>query len=340
MLWLSRIHHQVPGHGQGEIDVTVDILVDILLLKSNIQANGNDSDTVDFENYRHVCHKWHYKIAKALVVCLESKNFVPIRNSLIVLTKIIQHFPAIQNLATVIEKRVEKVCEEEKEKRQDLYIKARSYQGQLVSRKAKMMKEGDFHVVKGKKEETSATESPTKEKAKEKEKDGVEEGEIKDKKEKRHRSSTGGDKEKERSRDSVSKERSVRDSESKERRESHSRSDRDSASRDRGDMGPPRERATASTPRRSIDPDHSDRDPKRRRGGEERAKESPPKLDRLEKKEKAKREKERKEKEGKEEKETSSKKEKKRVRNPIPTNSHLSRVFHCIRTVYHCPKNF
>merc|ERR1712130_454729 len=167
------------------------------------KANGNNSDTVDFENYRHVCHKWHYKIAKALVVCLESKNFVPIRNSLIVLTKIIQHFPAIQNLATVIEKRVEKVCEEEKEKRQDLYIKARSYQGQLVSRKSKMMKEGDFHVVKGKKEETSAAESPTKEKAKEK--DGVEEGEIKDKKEKRHRSSTG-DKDKERSRDSVSKE--------------------------------------------------------------------------------------------------------------------------------------
>jgi len=285
------------------------------------KANGNDSDTVDFENYRHVCHKWHYKIAKALVVCLESKNFVPIRNSLIVLTKIIHHFPAIQNLATVIEKRVEKVCEEEKEKRQDLYIKARSYQGQLVSRKAKMMKEGDFHVVKGKKEET--VESPTKEKVKEKEKDGVEEGEIKDKKEKRHRSSTTGEKEKdnkdnkERSRDSVSKERSVRDSESKERRgESHSR-DRDSASRERGgDMGPPRERTTTSTPRRSIDPDHSDRDPKRRRGGgDERSKESPPKLDRLEKKEKAKREKERKEKEGKEEKETSSKKEKKRDRD-------------------------
>ena len=317
MLWLSRVHHKVPGHGQGEIDVTVDILVKHA--ENNIQANGNDSDTVDFENYRHVCHKWHYKIAKALVVCLESKNFVPIRNSLIVLTKIIQHFPAIQNLATVIEKRVEKVCEEEKEKRQDLYIKARSYQGQLVSRKAKMMKEGDFHVVKGKKEETSAAESPTKEKAKEKEKDGVEEGEIKDKKEKRHRSSTGDDKDKERSRSSASKERSVRDSESKERRE-HSRGDRDSASRDRGDMGPPRERTTTSTPRRSIDPDHSDRDPKRRRGGEERAKESPPKLDRLEKKEKAKREKERKEKEGKEEKETSSKKEKKRVRIPLPMN--------------------
>ena len=112
-----------------------------------------------------MCHKWHYKIAKALVVCLESKDFVQIRNSLIVLTKIIQHFPVIQNLATVIEKRVEKVkpyfwvfnlltnivfkvCEDEKEKRQDLYIKARSYQGQLVGRKSRMIKESDFHVVR------------------------------------------------------------------------------------------------------------------------------------------------------------------------------------------------
>ena len=122
-----------------------------------------------------------------------------------------------------------------------------------MSRKSKMMREGDFHAVKGKKEEPAAAESPTKENKKEKEKerdkDGVEEGEIKDKKEKRHRSSTGEGKE--RSRDSVSKERSVRDSESKERgRESHGRGERDSQSRDRGDMGPPRERATASTPRR------------------------------------------------------------------------------------------
>merc|ERR1719436_1249669 len=138
---------------------------------------SNETDTVDYENYRHVCHKWHYKIAKALVVCLESKNFVPIRNSLIVLTKIIQHFPAIQNLATVIEKRVEKVCEEEKEKRQDLYIKARSYQGQLISRKSKMMKESDFHVVKGKKEEEGEVASSPAKTDKDKG-DGVEEGEI------------------------------------------------------------------------------------------------------------------------------------------------------------------
>ena len=59
--------------------------------------------------FRHVCHKWHYKIAKALVMCLESKDFILIRNSLIVLTKIKEQFPVIQNLSTVIEKRIEKV---------------------------------------------------------------------------------------------------------------------------------------------------------------------------------------------------------------------------------------
>ena len=56
-----------------------------------------------------MCHKWHYKIAKALVVCLESKDFV-----------FLLYYFRFQ------------VCEDEKEKRQDLYIKARSYQGQLV----------------------------------------------------------------------------------------------------------------------------------------------------------------------------------------------------------------
>merc|ERR1719508_197435 len=140
----------------------------------------NETDTVDYENYRHVCHKWHYKIAKALVVCLESKDFVQIRNSLIVLTKIKEQFPVIKNLSTVIEKRIEKVCEEEKDKRQDLYIKARSYQGQLQAKKSKMMNEAEFHHVKrgadGKSKRSSPTPSPVKRE------ESREEGEIKEKK--------------------------------------------------------------------------------------------------------------------------------------------------------------
>merc|ERR1719347_554172 len=261
-------------------------------------SQGNaDNDTVDFENFRHVCHKWHYKIAKALVVCLESKDFVQIRNSLIVLTKIIQHFPVIQNLATVIEKRVDKVCEDEKDKRQDLYIKARSYQGQLVSRKSRMVKEGEFHQLKGKKdEEGEVPSSPAKADKDKSDKsgDGVEEGEIrsssKEKKRDRDRDSRSSRDSKERStRDSVSRDREVRSSMSRER--DHHRN---------GDMGPPRSDRSSvrrsqerDSVRRSQERDSSDRDIKRRRGGggdierdKEKEKEKSPVLDRLEKKEK------------------------------------------------------
>ena len=52
--------------------------------------------------------------ATVILFCIQkltdrAMKYSILRNSLIVLTKIIQHFPAIQNLATVIEKRVEKV---------------------------------------------------------------------------------------------------------------------------------------------------------------------------------------------------------------------------------------
>ena len=102
-----------------------------LIFIKDIKIKTFISDHVDYENYRHVVHKWHFKIAKALVVCLESKDYVQIRNALIILTKILPHFPVIVKLNGVVEKRIEKVCDEEKESRKDLYIKAMSYSGQL-----------------------------------------------------------------------------------------------------------------------------------------------------------------------------------------------------------------
>lgn len=73
------------------------------------KPGGGPGDSVDYENYRHVCHKWHYKIAKALVVCLESKDYVQIRNALTILFKILGFFPMLLPLAGVIERRIEKV---------------------------------------------------------------------------------------------------------------------------------------------------------------------------------------------------------------------------------------
>ncbi|GAB0096451.1 THO complex subunit 2 [Sergentomyia squamirostris] len=112
---------------------------------SNQFSEANDH--VGYENYRHVCHKWHYKITKAMVFCLDSKDYMQIRNSLIILMKILPHFPVLTKLAQIIEKKVEKVRDEEKNQRQDLHILAASYIGQLKSKASQMIKESDFHQV-------------------------------------------------------------------------------------------------------------------------------------------------------------------------------------------------
>ena len=43
------------------------------------------------------------------MVCLESKDYVQIRNALTILFKILPYFPVLQQLASVVEKRIEKV---------------------------------------------------------------------------------------------------------------------------------------------------------------------------------------------------------------------------------------
>lgn len=111
-----------------------------------LRATNNDkADHLDYENYRHVCHKWQYKLTKALVVCLESKDYTQIRNTIMVLTKILPFYPKVLNLGQALERRIDKICEEEKEKRQDIYTLAVGYAGRLKVKKREMVVESDFH---------------------------------------------------------------------------------------------------------------------------------------------------------------------------------------------------
>ena len=51
-------------------------------------GSGSEKQYLDFENYRHITFKWHFKLTKSLVICLESKDYIQIRNGLILLTKV------------------------------------------------------------------------------------------------------------------------------------------------------------------------------------------------------------------------------------------------------------
>uniref|UniRef100_T1IQC9 THO complex subunit 2 n=1 Tax=Strigamia maritima TaxID=126957 RepID=T1IQC9_STRMM len=120
------------------------------------QATESASDHVDYENYRHVCHKWHFKITKAMVTCLTSGDYVQIRNSLIILTKILPHYPVVSNLGNVIEVRIKNVQETEKQKRPDLCTLALAYLGQLKLKKANFIQEQEFHFKELKQSDKAA----------------------------------------------------------------------------------------------------------------------------------------------------------------------------------------
>ncbi|XP_068267883.1 THO complex subunit 2 isoform X1 [Nyctibius grandis] len=117
----------------------------VTILRATGFDGGNKADQLDYENFRHVVHKWHYKLTKASVHCLETGEYTHIRNILIVLTKILPWYPKVLNLGQALERRVHKICQEEKEKRPDLYALAMGYSGQLKSRKPFMIPENEFH---------------------------------------------------------------------------------------------------------------------------------------------------------------------------------------------------
>ncbi|KAM4695761.1 THO complex subunit 2 [Rhinophrynus dorsalis] len=116
-----------------------------VLRASGFDGGTNKADQLDYENFRHVVHKWHYKLTKASVHCLETGEYTHIRNILIVLTKILPWYPKVMNLGQALERRVQRICQEEKEKRPDLYALAMGYSGQLKSRKSFMIPENEFH---------------------------------------------------------------------------------------------------------------------------------------------------------------------------------------------------
>lgn len=92
-------------------------------------------------------HNREFSSLQALVVCLESKDYIQIRNALIILIKILPHFPVLSKLAQIIEKKVEKIIEDEKTENRGLATLAVSYNGLLKTKSAQFIREQDFHLV-------------------------------------------------------------------------------------------------------------------------------------------------------------------------------------------------
>ena len=139
--------------------------VQVFRQKSNTSVMT--STHLSYENFRHVCHKWHIKIARSFVNCLESSDYMQIRNSLYILTKIYPVFPVISRIGEVLESKVEVI--KDKDTREDLKVLASRYFAMLVKRRSSYVPEDKFHQVVHK-----AKPAPAKENVKSKEEGKVE----------------------------------------------------------------------------------------------------------------------------------------------------------------------
>lgn len=103
-------------------------------------GGGMDSGYVQYEDYRDAAYVWHRRVTKAFVFLLESKDFVLMRNSIIILTQLLPHFPKLRRFGTALTQRIEAVREQAKEESmEDLKTMALTYMGRLKLHKNELV---------------------------------------------------------------------------------------------------------------------------------------------------------------------------------------------------------
>ncbi|XP_072998778.1 THO complex subunit 2 [Typha latifolia] len=100
-----------------------------------------NSQRVAYGQFIKVHWKWSGRITRLLVQCLESTEYLEIRNALIVLTKISGVFPVIRKSGLNLEKRVAKIKGDERE---DLKVLATGVAAALAARKNSWVSEEEF----------------------------------------------------------------------------------------------------------------------------------------------------------------------------------------------------
>lgn len=125
--------------------------------KSGFSVDLHDpTKTLPHRQYKLVFAKWHKWMAKVFAATLASSEYMPMRNTLIVLTKIIDVFPASKSTAERLLAIVEGLT---KEDREDIKIMAKRYFALLTKRKGTLNEDKLLAVATAKKTPVAA--SPT-----------------------------------------------------------------------------------------------------------------------------------------------------------------------------------
>jgi cell division septation protein DedD len=126
----------------------------------NIEAK----DMLQYSDFRSVLHKWHVRlhkvslidcinnydintrtIPKAFISCLESKDYIKMRNAIVVLDKISDYFPIIKQIGMHIEGKMAGILQAES--REDLKLLLTRYDASLKRNSSKWIPIEQFHSV-------------------------------------------------------------------------------------------------------------------------------------------------------------------------------------------------
>ncbi|XP_024534234.1 THO complex subunit 2 [Selaginella moellendorffii] len=100
-----------------------------------------NSQRVTFAQFVRIQWKWSSRLTKLLIHCLESSEYMEIRNALTILTKISSVFPITKKTGINIERRVNKIKLDDRE---DLKVLATGVSAALASRKNAWMSDEEF----------------------------------------------------------------------------------------------------------------------------------------------------------------------------------------------------
>ena len=89
-------------------------------------ANPSEAIYLQYEEYRTVLFKWHKNMTSAFNRCLDSRDYMHVRNALAVLEKIIVQYPLVDFQGKSLDEKIDVIAGKD-ETRGDLQIRAQGY---------------------------------------------------------------------------------------------------------------------------------------------------------------------------------------------------------------------
>ncbi|KAJ5165310.1 uncharacterized protein N7500_007140 [Penicillium coprophilum] len=111
----------------------------------NVDPEGVPVMFLEFEDFRRLLYKWHRLFSNALKSCLNSGEYMHIRNAISVLKAVVKHFPAVNWIGRDILNCVDYLSKNDE--RDDVKIPAASLIGDLNRREKKWMLPQAFYFV-------------------------------------------------------------------------------------------------------------------------------------------------------------------------------------------------